>query len=65
MSERIKTAVKALTELPGYEDIFAHFKKEYGNDVLNCPEMDMTDRRRKYEWLAEFKQEIENVNSEN
>ena len=65
MSERIKTAVKVMTELPGYEDIFVHFKKEYANDVLSCSEEDMIDRRRKYEWLAEFQQDLDNFNCEN
>jgi len=65
MSERIRNAVASLTEAPWYEDIFEHFRKEYGNRVLNVLESEMIDARRRYEWLAEFKQELDNFNCEN
>jgi hypothetical protein len=59
--ERIDRAVQLLTEMPGYEDIFEHFRKEYAENVLNCLESDMVDARRRYDWLDEFKRDLDNM----
>ena len=56
--------IALLTESPGYEDIFEHFKTEYGKNVLTCQESEMVDARRRYDWLDEFKREIDNFNCE-
>ncbi len=64
MSERVRNAVRALTEMPWYEDIFEHFKEEYGKRVLSVPESEMIDARRRFVWIDEFKQELDNFNCE-
>jgi len=51
--------------MPGYEDIFKHFKDEYARQVLSVSESEMIDARRRYDWLDEFKREIDNFNCEN
>lgn len=58
--------IQLLTESPGYEDIFGHFRKMYAENVLSCTESEMVDARRRYDWLDEFKRELDNFNvSEN
>jgi len=61
----LKTSIQLLTESPGYEDIFDYFKQEYGKNVLTCPEEGMVDMRRRYDWLDEFKRDLDNFNCEN
>ena len=65
MTERINTAVRLLTEMPGYENIFEHFKQQYAENVLAVTESEMIDARRRYDWLDEFKRELDNFNCEN
>ena len=56
--------IALLTESPGYENIFEHFKREYANRVLTVPESEMIDARRRWDMLDEFKREIDNFNCE-
>jgi len=62
---RVKDSIRLLTEMPGYEEIFTHFRKEYAARVMGCHESAIIDMRRRYTWLEEFKTEIDNMNSEN
>ncbi len=62
---RINESIRLFTNLPGYEDIFAHFRDEYAARVMQCPEEDMVNERRRYTWLDELKTEIDNFNCEN
>lgn len=57
--------IQLLTETAGYEDIFGHFRKMYAENVLSCQESEMIDARRRYDWLDEFKRELDNFNCEN
>lgn len=65
MTERIDTAVRLLTEMPGYEDIFVYFDQKYKEAVFAVDESEMINEGRRVKWLAEFKQEIDNFNCEN